>query len=178
MKLRRHIALVGLPGAGKTSVGRALATGLACGFADSDEEVERIAGATVSSIFARHGETAFRTLEREVIERLIHSEPRVIALGGGAFEAASVREPLLDTAVVIWLDVAEEVLVERLGRSGGRPLLAGGDLRAGLRALAAGRLAHYAQAHVRVAAATSAEMTEKIVALLVQSDMAAESASR
>lgn len=178
MKLRRHIALVGLPGAGKTCVGRALAARLDCGFADSDEEVERVAGASVSSIFARHGEAAFRTLEREAIERLIPSEPRVLALGGGAFQAASLREPLLQRALVIWLDVPEDVLVERFGRSGGRPLLAGGDLRARLRTLSAGRLAYYAQAHVRVAAVTSAEMTEKILSLLDQSDMAAVRASR
>lgn len=91
MKLRRHVALVGLPGAGKTFVGRALAARLDCGFADSDEEVERAAGASVSSIFARHGEAAFRTLEREATERQIAGEPRVIALGGGAFQAPSLR---------------------------------------------------------------------------------------
>lgn len=178
MTLRRHVVLVGLPGAGKTSVGRALAARLGCGFADSDEEVERIAGATVPSIFARQGEAAFRTLERQAIERLIQSEPAVIALGGGAFQDPSIREPLLDCALVIWLDVPEDMLMERLGRSGGRPLLAGGDLRARLRALAAGRLAHYAHAHVRIVAASSAEMTEKILFLLDQSDMAAVSASR
>lgn len=178
MKLRRHVALVGLPGAGKTCVGKALAARLGCGFVDSDEEVERIAGATVSSIFARRGEAAFRSLEREAIECLIQSAPGVIALGGGAFQAASARELLLRHALAIWLDVPEDVLVERLRRSGGRPLLTGGDLRARLRALSEGRLAHYAQAHVRVAAVTSAEMTEKILSLLAQSDMAAVRASR
>lgn len=178
MTLRRHIALVGLPGAGKTRVGRALAARLACGFADSDGEVERIAGGTVSSIFACQGEAAFRKLECEAIERLIHSEPRVIALGGGAFHAPSVRQSLLERALVIWLDVPEDVLVERLGRGGGRPLLEGGDLRARLRALYEERRAHYARAQVRVAAATSAEVIERIVALLDQSDMAAVSASR
>ena len=178
MKLRRHVVLVGLPGAGKTCVGRALAKRLDCIFMDSDEEVERVAGATVSSIFARHGEAAFRALEREAIERFMQSGPGVIALGGGAFQAASNREPLLHRSLVIWLDVPEDVLVERLGRGGGRPLLAGADLRERLRALSAERLACYAQAHLRVAAATSAEMTERILVLLDQSDMAATSASR
>lgn len=178
MKLRRHVALVGLPGAGKTRVGRALAKRLDCGFMDSDEEVERVAGVTVSSIFARRGEAAFRTLEREAIERFMQREPGVIALGGGAFQTPSNREPLLHRAVAIWLDVAEDVLVERLRRSGDRPLLAGADLRERLRALSAERLACYAQAHLRVAAATSAEMTEMILVLLDQSDMAAISASR
>lgn len=178
MKLNRHVALVGLPGAGKTFVGRALAARLDCGFADSDEEVERVAGASISSIFARHGEATFRTLEREAIERLIPSEPRVLALGGGAFEAPSLRELLLQRALVVWLDVSEDALVERLGRSGARPLLAGGELRTRLRTMSAGRLAKYAQAHVRAAAVTSAEMTEKILSLLDQSDIAAISASR
>lgn len=178
MKLRRHVALVGLPGAGKTRVGRALAKRLDCSFMDSDEEVERVAGATVSSIFARHGEAAFRALEREAIQRFMQSEPGVIALGGGAFEASSVREALVERALVVWLNVAEDVLVERLRRSGGRPLLAGADLRERLRALSAARLACYAQAHLRVAAVTSAEMTERILVLLDQSDMAAISASR
>lgn len=81
-----------------------LAAGLDYGFVDSDEEVERAAGASVSSIFARHGEAAFRTLEREAIERQIPSEPRVIALGG-TFQAPSIPEPLLDSAPVICLDV-------------------------------------------------------------------------
>lgn len=178
MKLRRHVALVGLPGAGKTCVGNALAARLACGFADSDEEVERVTGATVSGIFASGGEVAFRSLEREAIERLIGSEPGVIALGGGAFQAASARQRLLQHALVIWLDVPEAVLVERLRRSGGRPLLTGGDLRARLHTLSEERLAHYAQAHAKVAAFTSAIMTEKILSLLAQSDMAAVRAIR
>lgn len=132
----------------------------------------------MSSIVARRGESAFRTLERETIERLMLSEPGVIALGGGAFQASSVREKLLQRALVVWLDVPEEVLVERLRRSGGRPLLAGADLREGLRALTAERLACYAQAHLQVAAVTSAEMTERILILLHQRDIAAISASR
>lgn len=178
VKLRRHVALIGLPGAGKSFVGRALAERLDCGFADSDEEVERFAGASISSIFARHGEAAFRTLECEAIERLMPSEPQVIALGGGAFQAPSVRQALLQRAFVIWFDVPEDVLVERLGRSGARPLLAGGNLRARLRTLSAERLAYYALAHVRVAAVTSAEMTEKILSLLEQNDIAAAGAGR
>lgn len=142
---------------------------------DSDEEVERVAGATVSSIFARQGEVAFRTLEREAIERLLLSEPGVIALGGGAFQDSSVREKLLRCALVVWLDVSEGLQVKRLRRSGDRPLLAGVDLRERLRALSAARIACYTQAHLRVAATTS---TESILVLLDQSDMAATSARR
>lgn len=178
MTLRRHIALIGLPGAGKTSVGRALAARLACGFADSDEEVERLAGVIVSSIFARHGEATFRKLESEAIGRLVRGEPRVIALGGGAFQAPSVREPLLERALVIWLDQPEDVLMERIARGVIRPLLMDGDLRTRLRALSEARSAYYQQAHVRIAAGNSAEVTEKILSLLDQSDRAAVSASR
>lgn len=145
---------------------------------DSDEEVERVAGATLSSIFANQGEAEFRKLEREAIERLMQSEHGVIALGGGGFQDSSVREKLLRCALVVWLDVSEGLLVKRLRRSGARPLLAGADLRERLRALSAARIACYAQAHLRVAATTSTEMTESILVLLDQSDMAATSASR
>lgn len=178
MKLRRHVALVGLPGAGKTRVGNALAAQLDCSFADSDQEVERFAGASISTIFADHGEATFRKLEREAIGRLIHGDLAVIALGGGAFQDPSVRERLLEAALVIWLNVPEEVLIERLQRSGSRPLLAGGDLRTRLRGLSAERIAGYAQSHLRVEASTSAEMTQKILSLLDQSDIAAISPSR
>lgn len=178
MKLRRHIALVGLPGAGKTSVGRSLAARLACAFVDSDAEVEATAGMSAPNIFARHGEATFRTLEREAIERLIQSEPKVLALGGGAFQNSAIRETLLQRALTIWLVVPEDVLVQRLRREGGRPLLSGPDLRARLRSLSEDRLASYSQAHVRVAAVSSAEMTDKILSLLTQSDIAAVRASR
>jgi len=178
VSLTRHVALVGLPGAGKTRVGRMLAERLACRFADSDEEVERETGMTVSAIFARDGESRFRVLEREVIARLLRSSPQVIAPGGGAVEDSSTRAALIGEAFVIWLDVPVAVLVERLAGDVSRPLLAGQDLGARLSELSARRRPYYAQAHLRIAAPTSAEMVAKIVAALDQSDIAATSARR
>jgi shikimate kinase len=166
MSLTRPIALVGLPGAGKTRVGKALAARLACVFADSDAEVERAAGATIAAIFERAGESRFRALEREAVARLLRGAPAVIALGGGAFEDEATRSALLARALVIWLDVPVPILVERLALSERRPLLEGPDIAARLRSLSQRRFAHYAQAHLLVAAATSEQMVEKILAAL------------
>lgn len=119
----------------------------------------------MSSVFARHGEAAFRTLERQAIERLMQGEPGVIALGGGAFQASSVREELLRNALVFWLDVPEDMLVGRLRRSGGRspgrrtsPCEASPSVR---------RTPHQlCVSSVRIAAVPSAEMTAKIWSVL------------
>lgn len=162
----RHICLVGLPGAGKSTVGSALAERLGCAFADSDVEVERAAKASIADLFARHGEAHFRNLEREAILRLLQGPPQVIALGGGAFDDPSTRGTLLASAFVVWLDVPQAVLVERLSAQGGRPLLAGQEVQQRLSELAAKRLPHYGQAHLRVAAATSQDMIEAIASAL------------
>jgi shikimate kinase len=170
MTLARPIALVGLPGAGKTRVGQALAARLACLFADSDAEVERATGTTIAAIFEREGESRFRALEREAVARLLRGAPAVIALGAGAFEDEATRSPLLARALVIWLDVPAPILVERLAAGEPRPLLAGHDIAARLRELSERRFRHYAQAHLRIAAASSEEMVEKIVAALDPND--------
>ena len=162
MKLSRHVALVGLPGAGKTSVGRALARELGCGFADSDEEIEKSAGCAIGTIFAEQGEPAFRALERATILDLIDREPIIIALGGGAFADAATRNQLLSRAVVVWLDVAEDVLVERLTLDCPRPLFEGEDLRMKLGEIAALRSGHFAQAQLRCEATSSVEMVGKV----------------
>lgn len=166
VSLPRPIALVGLPGAGKTRVGKALAARLGCGFADSDDEVARHSGASVAAIFADQGEDTFRALERDSIKRLFNAGAEVIALGGGAFEDPSTRAFLLTNALVIWLDVPEQVLLERLAGDKRRPLLAGPDLAGRIHALSARRSPHYRQAHLRIGATNSAEMIEKIVARL------------
>ncbi len=177
MTLARHLCLVGLPGAGKSTVGRALAERLGCAFADSDEEVEREAGASIADIFERLGEAEFRRLERAAIMRLLQRSPLVIALGGGAFDDPSTRGTLLASAVVAWLDVPQDVIVERLSADGVRPLFDGHEVALRLAELAAKRLPHYRQAQLHIEAATSAAMTEAIVSAL-QSDIAARSARR
>jgi len=144
------IVLIGLMGAGKSTVGRRLAARLHLPFVDADAEIERAAGLPIPEIFARFGEPHFRDGERRVIARLIDGTAKVIATGGGAFMEPSTRALILDRATAIWLDADVEVLAERVGRREGRPLLAGRDPAAVLRELAALRNPIYAQAHIRV----------------------------
>jgi shikimate kinase len=146
----RTIVLVGLMGAGKTSVGRRLAAALDLPFRDSDEEVERAAGRTVSEIFASMGEAEFRDGERRVIARLLRGPPQVLATGGGAFMNPETRRLIAERAVSVWLRADTEVLLRRVGRKTDRPLLREGDPRAVLEALAAQRNPIYAEADIVV----------------------------
>jgi shikimate kinase len=145
------IVLVGLMGAGKSTVGRRLAARLGLAFVDADHEIEHAAGMTISDIFAKFGEAHFRDGERRVIQRLIDGRPKVIATGGGAFVNDETRALILSDALSIWLDAPVEVLVDRVGRRDARPLLRGRDPAQVLRDLAAVRNPLYAQAHLRVA---------------------------
>ena len=144
------IVLVGLPGVGKSTVGRRLAKRLGLGFVDSDEEIERAAVHTIPEIFDRFGEASFRDGERRVLKRLIEGEPKVVATGGGAFMDADTRALILERCLAVWLDAEVETLAARVARRGHRPLLAGKDPRAFLRGLAEARRPFYAQAHLRV----------------------------
>lgn len=146
----RHIALVGMPGAGKTTVGRVLAERLGLPFADSDEEVAAAADASVSDIWARDGEAAFRAREEQAIARLLAGPPAVIATGGGAFAQPATRAALQAGATTVWLHADLSTLSRRTA-GGGRPLLAG-DRDAALRALWAERRPAYARAALRVGA--------------------------
>jgi shikimate kinase len=150
--LARPIVLVGMMGAGKTSVGRALAERLGLPFADADEEIEREAGLSLPEIFDREGEAAFRWRERQEMRRLIAAAPSVIAAGGGAFLAAELREAVLDRCTAIWLKAEPELLAERLAGSHPRPLLEGKDARMELERLAAAREPAYACAHLHICA--------------------------
>lgn len=148
----RCVLLCGLMGSGKSRVGRALASRLHWDFCDTDESVERAAGMKVSEIFARDGEAAFRRLESEAL-RALPTHRCVVALGGGAVISAENRRVLREKGLLVWLDAPAETLVERMGDSQKRPLLAGLD-RAGrvakLEALRAERLAAYSEADLRV----------------------------
>jgi len=146
----RTIVLVGLMGAGKSSVGRRLALALDLPFFDADEEVERAARRTIPEIFADLGETAFRDGERRVIARLLDGPPHVLATGGGAFMNAETRALIGRKAISVWLKADVDVLVRRVGRKSDRPLLQGRDPREVLRALAAERYPVYALADVTV----------------------------
>lgn len=144
------IVLVGLMGAGKSTVGRRLAMRLGLPFVDADNEIEQAAGMTISEMFAQYGEQYFRDGERRVIARLMDGAPKVIATGGGAFVNQETRALILAEALAIWLDASIDVLVDRVRRRGHRPLLTGRDPETVLRDLATVRNPLYAQAPVRV----------------------------
>jgi shikimate kinase len=154
----RTLVLVGLMGAGKSSVGRRLAQTLGLPFYDADDEVERAAGRSVADIFADLGEKAFRDGERRVIARLLDGPPHVLATGGGAYMNDETRALIAAKATSIWLKADIDVLVRRVGRKGGRPLLRGKDPRAALEALAAERYPIYAQADLTVDSVESPHM--------------------
>ncbi|MDR3506321.1 MAG: shikimate kinase [Caulobacteraceae bacterium] len=147
---RKTIALVGLMGAGKSSVGRRLAQALNLPFRDTDEEVERAAGRSVNDIFAELGEQAFRAGERRVIARLLEDPPHVLATGGGAFMSDETRALIKDKAISVWLKADVEVLARRVGRKNDRPLLRGRNPVTTLRELAEVRYPIYAQADITV----------------------------
>jgi shikimate kinase len=150
LAVERPIVLVGLMGAGKSTVGRRLARRLGLPFIDSDEEIERACGRTVSEIFASYGEDSFRDGERRVIARLLDGVPRVIATGGGAFADRQTRELILARCTAVWLDADVETLAERVSRRDSRPLLRGREPRPVLEELSARRAPAYAEAHVHV----------------------------
>jgi shikimate kinase len=119
----RTIALVGLMGAGKSTVGRRLADALGRDFYDSDTEIEKAAGLSVADIFTLHGEAEFRRGERRVLQRLLGETPHVLATGGGAYLNPETRELLRQQAVTIWLNADLETLWRRVSRRSHRPLL-------------------------------------------------------
>jgi shikimate kinase len=147
---KKPIALVGLMGAGKSTIGRRLARRLGLPFVDADREIEAAAGLSIADIFGRFGEAHFRDGERRVIARLVEGPPRVIATGGGAFINEDTRALILTRCTAIWLDVEIETLAERVGRRSHRPLLNGREPRAALQALAEARNPIYAQAHIAI----------------------------
>jgi shikimate kinase len=146
----RSIVLVGLMGAGKSSIGRRLGAGLGCPFVDADREIEKAAGCTIEDIFERHGEAAFRDGERRVIARLLGAPRQVLATGGGAFMDPRTRAAIRERGVSVWLRADLELLVRRTGRRNNRPLLKGKDRRAILQDLIEERYPVYAEADVAV----------------------------
>ena len=146
----RTIALVGLMGAGKSTVGKRLADALGRSFCDSDNEIEKAAGLSIADIFTLHGEAEFRRGERRVLERLLNDKPHVLATGGGAYLAPETRALLREKAVTIWLNADLETLWRRVSRRSHRPLLKADDPKGILSQLLTERAPIYEQADLIV----------------------------
>ena len=146
----RTVVLVGLMGAGKTSIGRRLAERLGLSFVDADHEIVAAAGKSIPDIFAEHGEEHFRDGERKVIARLLESGKQILATGGGAFMNEETRASIKQNGISIWLKADIQTLLERVAKRGGRPLLEGDDPEGVLRRLAEVRYPVYALADITV----------------------------
>ena len=148
---RRSVVLVGMMGAGKSSIGRRLASRLGMGFVDADAEIEAAAGMTIAEIFTSYGEPYFRSGEQRVISRLLESGPQVLATGGGAFMNAETRAAIRAKGVSVWLKAEFDVLMKRVKRraTADRPMLQG-DPAQRIRHLISERYPVYAEADVTV----------------------------
>jgi shikimate kinase len=147
---KRSLVLVGLMGAGKSTVGRRLAQKLGLPFLDADHEIEAAAGMTIPDIFSIYGEEYFRDGERRVIARLLQEGPIVLATGGGAFMSAETRAGIAELGISIWLRADLEVLMRRVRKRSNRPLLQNADPEGTMRRLMELRHPVYAQADLTV----------------------------
>ena len=172
MSLAKTVALVGMMGAGKTSIGKRLAARLEVPFADADHEIEAAAHSTVAEIFSKYGEPEFRRLERSVITRLLHDTPHILATGGGAYMNDATRAAMKSEAFTIWLKAPIDILLGRVKKrqehDQTRPLLNNGDIRATLEKLSAEREPVYALADMMLESGEEphAVLIDKIVAAL------------
>ncbi|GGH32906.1 shikimate kinase [Alsobacter metallidurans] len=146
----RSLVLVGMMGAGKSSVGRRLAMKLQMPFADADVEIEKAAGMTIPEIFASRGESDFRDGERRVIARLLAEGPKVLATGGGAYMSAETRERVGRMGLSVWLKADADVLMRRVRKRSNRPLLKNPDPEGTLRRLIDERYPVYAHSDITV----------------------------
>lgn len=172
-RLKKTVVLVGMMGAGKTAVGKALAGLLHVPFVDSDVEIEAAANMTIKEIFARDGEAFFRDRESEVIERLLDRECAILSAGGGAFLAQRNRDIIHAKGVSVWLNADLKLLWDRVKNKDTRPLLRTADPYATLEALFEDRLPFYKQAELSVAAQSNYsidEMAQAVCAALAQRD--------
>jgi len=167
---RRSVVLVGMMGAGKSSIGRRLAQRLGVTFVDADAEIEAAAGMTIAEIFATYGEPYFRSGEQRVIARLLESGPKVLATGGGAFINPETRAGVRQKGVSVWLKAEFEVLMRRVKRraTADRPMLQG-DPAQRIRQLMNERYPVYAEADVTV---ISREVSHEIIVNEIVSELA------
>ena len=146
----RSIVLVGLMGAGKSTVGRRLASKLGLPFTDADHEIEAAAGMSIPDIFSIYGEDYFRDGERRVIARLLQEGPLVLATGGGAFMSEETRTRVAQSAISVWLKADLDVLMRRVRKRTNRPLLQNADPEGTMRRLIEIRHPVYATADLTV----------------------------
>jgi shikimate kinase len=146
----RSIVLIGMPGCGKSAIGRRLAPRLELSFVDVDEEIERAAGKTIKEIFADHGEPYFRDGERRVIARLLAAGPQVLATGGGALLAEETRANIRRQGISIWVKADVPILVRRIVKRSNRPLFEGRDPERVVKELMEARSPIYATADIVV----------------------------
>ncbi|NBV60959.1 MAG: shikimate kinase [Rhodobacteraceae bacterium] len=148
--VKKTIVMVGMMGAGKTAVGRALAARLGVAFIDSDAEIELAANASIAEIFQRDGEAFFRAKETQVIERLLGGESGILSTGGGAFMQPANRQMISAQGVSVWLDAPLSLLWQRVRHKDTRPLLRTPDPHATLAEMFELRVPVYALANLRV----------------------------
>jgi shikimate kinase len=169
--LKKTIVMVGMMGAGKTAVGRALAARLGVPFLDSDHEIEAAANMTIPEIFARDGEPFFREKETQVIARLLQEERGILSTGGGAFLAERNRDLIAEYGTSVWLNADLDVLWNRVRHKDTRPLLRTPDPRATLEGLYNQRVPLYAKADLAVMSdgvSSIEEMVDKVLDVLKQ----------
>lgn len=147
---RRNLVLVGLMGAGKSAIGRIVASQLGLPFIDTDNEIERVSRMTISELFAAYGEDEFRALETRVIKRLMRAGPRVVSTGGGAFVNDRTREQIGRGGISIWLKADLDILWERVNKRDHRPLLKTENPKQTLQDLMDRRYPIYAKADLTV----------------------------
>lgn len=146
----RSVVLVGMMGAGKSTIGRRLAARLHLPFVDADQEIEAAAGMSIPEIFAAHGEPYFRDGEARVIARLLDSGPAILATGGGAFLRQETRERIAKRGISVWLRADADVVLRRVKRRADRPLLQTADPAATIERLLAERTPFYQQADIEI----------------------------
>jgi shikimate kinase len=176
--LTKPVALVGMMGAGKSAVGRALAERLGVAFLDSDEALTQAANMSIAEVFDRDGEAFFRARETEVIDRLLTEEPGVLSTGGGAFLAEQNRKLISSKGVSVWLKADLELLWSRVRHKTTRPLLRTDDPRATLAEIFTIRDPIYALADMVVEADEDysiAEMAEAVLQALIRAKIVKES---
>ena len=172
----RPLVLVGMMGAGKTTVGRRLAAKLNRHFLDSDEEIEKAAHMSIPEIFEQRGESEFRAGETRVIARVLKDADIVLATGGGAFVNLETRALVKTEAIAVWLKAEADILFERVSRRSNRPLLRTANPRATLEKLIHERYPIYADAHVTVLSrdvpqdVVAADVIEAVLAFLKRQD--------